>query len=107
MERIAFKMKLRHGYEVEYRQRHNAIWPELKELLYSKGIEEYSIFLDEETSTLFGTLKIGDRRRLTELPQHPVMQRWWAFMSDIMETNPDQSPVSIDLPEVFYMGRNR
>lgn len=106
MERIAFKMKVHKGYEDEYRQRHEFIWPELKELLYSNGIEDYSIFLDEETNSLFGVLKIADAKKLEELPRHPVMQRWWAFMSDIMETNVDHSPASIDLKEVFYMGKN-
>ena len=103
MEHVAFKMKLFNGWEEEYKTRHDAIWPELKNLLKKTGIEDYSIFLDEETSTLFGTLKIEDEQRLEELPQHPVMQRWWAYMKDIMETNEDNSPLSIKLKEVFYL----
>lgn len=34
---------------------------------------------------------------------NPVVARWWAFMKDIMETNPDNSPVTIPLEEVFYL----
>ena len=103
MKQVAFKMKLHKGSEEEYKQRHDAIWDELKCLLYSKGITEYSIFLDEETGILFGTFKIEDQQMLEELPRHPIMQRWWAYMKDIMETNEDNSPVSIPLQQVFYL----
>jgi L-rhamnose mutarotase len=103
MQRIAFKMKLFKGKEAEYKKRHDEIWPELKSLLKSTGIEEYSIFLDEETNILFGVLRVEDAMKLDELPTHPVMKKWWNHMKDIMETNEDNSPVSIRLKEVFYL----
>ena len=103
MQRIAFVMKLRPGFEEEYRRRHDAIWPELSTLLHDTGIREYSIFLNEETLQLFGFLKIGDAIKLDRLPEQEVMQRWWDYMKDIMDTNPDHSPVSIPLKEVFYL----
>lgn len=101
--RVAFKMKLHKGFEAEYKKRHDEIWPELQQLLKQTGISEYSIFLDESTGSLFGVLKIKDAAMLDQLPSHPVMQRWWAYMKDIMETNADNSPVSVPLKEVFYM----
>lgn len=103
MQRVAFKMKLFKGFEDEYRKRHDTLWPELESLLKQTGIADYSIFLDEETNTLFGVLKIVDKMKLDELPGHPVMKKWWAYMKDIMESNPDNSPVSIPLKEVFYL----
>lgn len=103
MHRIAFKMKLFKGKEAEYKKRHDAIWPELKSLLKTTGIEDYSIFLDEETNDLFGVLKIEDPMKLDELPHHPVMKKWWSYMKDIMETNEDESPVSVRMSEVFYL----
>lgn len=96
-------MKLYAGKEEEYRRRHDAIWPELSALLQESGIQEYSIFLEENTGQLFGYLRIGDPAKLDQLPEQPVMQRWWQYMKDIMETNPDASPVSIPLKEVFYL----
>jgi len=96
-------MKLQKGFEEEYRRRHEAIWPELASLLHDTGIREYSIFLEERTGQLFGFLKIEEPARLDRLPAQPVMQRWWAYMKDIMDTNPDASPVSIPLKEVFYL----
>jgi L-rhamnose mutarotase len=103
MERVAFKMKLNPGCEAEYKKRHDQIWSELKDLLKTAGIRDYSIFLDESTNTLFGVLKTDDPKALDNLPKNPVMQKWWAYMRDIMETNPDNSPVSFHLREVFYL----
>ncbi len=96
-------MQLHKGFEEEYKKRHDALWPELEQLLKATGIHEYSIFLDETTNSLFGVLKAENPQALDNLPQQPVMQWWWAYMKDIMETNPDNSPVSIPLKEVFYL----
>lgn len=101
--RVAFKMQLHKGKEAEYKKRHGEIWPELSSLLKSTGISEYSIFLDEKTNSLFGVLNIDNPLSLDDLPKHPVMQKWWKHMADIMETNADSSPVSIPLKEVFYL----
>jgi L-rhamnose mutarotase len=103
MNRLAFKMKLHQGQEAEYQRRHDELWPELKALLKQTGISEYSIFLDEETNTLFGVLNIEQPEWMDTLPEHPVMKKWWTYMKDIMDTNPDNSPVSIPLKEVFYL----
>jgi L-rhamnose mutarotase len=103
MQRVAFKMTLFKGFEEEYLKRHEAIWPELQELLKQTGISDYSIFLDESTQSLFGVLKADNPQALDNLPAHPVMQRWWTYMKDIMETNDDNSPISIPLKEVFYL----
>lgn len=102
-ETVAFRMKLNPGMEAEYRKRHDAIWPELATLLREGGISDYSIHLDRETGTLFGVLTRRADHRMAELADHPVMKRWWAYMADIMETNPDNSPVSHDLVTVFRM----
>ena len=96
-------MQLHPGFEEEYRRRHAAIWPELVDLLHESGVSEYSIFLNEGTLELIGVLRIDDPGRLDELSASEVMQRWWDYMKDIMDTNPDHSPVTGPLKEVFYM----
>lgn len=103
MQRVAFKMQLLKGFENEYKKRHDAIWPELQLLLKAAGINDYTIFLDEQSSSLFAVLKADDTRKLDALPLQPVMKKWWAYMSDIMETNKDSSPVSFPLKEVFHL----
>ena len=101
--RIASKMKLLKGFEAEYKRRHDELWPELKALLKEAGISDYSIFLDAETNDLFAYFIIGDNKKLDDLPEQTVMKKWWAYMKDIMETNDDNSPVSMPLKEVFYL----
>ena len=103
MERIAFKMKLKAGCEEEYKKRHDAIWPELKKLLEESGILDYSIFLDHETNTLFAVQKQDGNASSQDLGSNPIVQKWWAYMADIMESNEDQSPVTTPLKEVFYL----
>jgi len=103
MKRLAFRMKLFAGQEKEYKKRHEEIWPELVSLLKKHGVNDYSIFLDTQTLDLFGVLVTDDPVEFELLPQSPVMQRWWQYMKDIMESNPDGSPVSTQLNEVFYM----
>jgi L-rhamnose mutarotase len=103
MERVAFKMKLMPGFKEEYKKRHQAIWPELKDLLEQAGIHDYSIFLDEQSHSLFAVQKVAGQSGSQDLGKNPVVRKWWAYMADIMETNPDQSPVSVPLEEVFHM----
>ena len=101
-QRVSFKMQLYKGFQSEYKKRHDALWPDLKILLKSAGVSEYSIFLDEETDTLFAFMKVSDRQSANQLSEHSVMKKWWSYMKDIMETNDDNSPKSIPLKEVFY-----
>ncbi|RAJ11684.1 L-rhamnose mutarotase [Arenibacter echinorum] len=103
MYRNAFKMKLKSGFEAEYKKRHVEIWPELSDLLSKEGISEYSIFLDEETLTLFAFQKLSDNFNDLAIQNHPMVKKWWTYMADIMETNPDNSPQSSTLKEVFFM----
>ena len=102
MIRNAFKMKLKPGFEAEYKKRHDEIWPELAEELSNAGVYDYSIYLDEETLTLFAFQKLADNHTSGLLPQTEIVRKWWSYMSDIMLTNPDQSPVAVSLKEVFH-----
>ena len=103
MERFAFKMKLKPGCKDEYHKRHDQIWPELSELIRSTGVYDYSIFLDDETNTLFAVQKVSGVGSSQDLGNNPVVKKWWAYMADIMETNPDNSPTMVALEEVFYL----
>ena len=103
MEKYAFKMHLNPGMEVEYKKRHDEIWPELVTLLTDAGVSDYSIHLDRETSTLFGVLWRKSDHGMANLPDHPVMKRWWAHMADIMAVKPDNEPIATPLETVFHM----
>ena len=95
-------MKLKPGFETEYKKRHDAIWPELSEVLSAAGVSDYSIFLDAETLTLFAVQKLADGHTADQLPFNPVVRKWWDSMAELMEVNPDQSPVCVPLSEVFH-----
>jgi len=103
MKRRAFKMKLKAGFEGEYKKRHDEIWPELAKKLSEAGISDYSIFLDEETLTLFGVEKLSDDNTAGELAGRQIMRRWWDYMADVMEVNEDNSPVQVPLEEMFHL----
>ncbi len=103
MQRIAFKMQLFPGFEAEYKKRHDELWPELKQLLKDAGISDYSIFLDETTNNLFGVMKAEDVAKINDLQSTEIMKKWWKQNVEIMETNPDNSPVQIPLKELFYL----
>lgn len=103
MKRNAFTMQLKPGFEAEYKKRHDEIWPELSALLSESGIQDYSIYLDQKTLTLFAVQKLADDFEPEAIPRHPIVKKWWAYMADIMDTNPDNSPVTGELVEVFHM----
>jgi L-rhamnose mutarotase len=102
-KRFGFKMKMYPGFKEEYRKRHKEIWPELVKLLKNEGIGNYSIFLDEETNTLFAYQEQSGESSSQDLGKTEIVKKWWKYMADIMETNPDKSPVTIPLDQVFYM----
>ena len=102
-ETIAFKMRLKPGQEAEYRRRHDAIFPELVDLLHAAGISDYSIHFDPETNILFAVLRRRRDHGMADLPAHPVMRRWWAHMADIMDVHPSTEPVVTPLETVFHL----
>jgi L-rhamnose mutarotase len=103
MKRNAFAMRLHPGCEDEYKKRHDQIWPELKAELRKAGISDYSIYLDAKTNTLFAYQYLADDATDGELAQKEIVKKWWHMMSDIMDTNPDESPVSDKLIEMFHI----
>lgn len=103
MIRKAFVMSVNAGAEAEYARRHQPIWDDLAAVLKAHGAHNYSIFLDPATRQLFGYVEIEDEARWNAVARTEVCQRWWKFMGDIMPGNPDHSPVSRGLNEVFHL----
>ncbi len=99
----AFKMKLYPGQEQEYKRRHDRLWPEMVEMIHAHGGKNYSIFLDESNLTLFAVIEIEDEKLWAQGADTAINRKWWDYMADIMETNPDNSPVSVDLPMLFHL----
>jgi L-rhamnose mutarotase len=96
-------MQLKPGFVAEYQKRHAEIWLELAAELKAAGVSDYSIFLDEETLTLFAVQKLSDNNSSANLPHSPVVRKWWDSMAPLMEAHPDNSPVTQPLKEVFHL----
>lgn len=96
-------MKLFPGYKEEYRKRHGEIWPELVKMLKDQGVGNYSIFYDEETNILFAYQEQSGESSSQDLGTEEIVKKWWKYMADIMETNPDNSPVTVPLEQVFFL----
>ena len=103
MIRKAFVMSVNAGAEAEYARRHQPIWDDLAAVLKAHGAHNYSIFLDPTTRQLFGYVEVEDEARWNAIARTEVCQRWWKHMGDIMPSNPDHSPVSRGLNEVFHL----
>jgi L-rhamnose mutarotase len=103
MKKIAFKMILKPGMKEEYKKRHDSIWPELKKMIEDSGVSDYTIYLDEQTNILFAVQYLSGKGSSQDLGSTDIVKRWWKYMADIMETNHDNSPVTIPLEPVFHM----
>lgn len=103
MIRKSFKMHLYEGMAEEYERRHNLLWPEMKKMIREHGGHNYSIFLDDETNVLYGYIEIENEELWAKSADTPINRKWWDFMADIMNTNDDNSPVSVDLKPVFHL----
>ena len=99
----SFKMHLYEGMAEENERRHNLLWPEMKDMIHEYGGHNYSIFLDSETNVLYGYIEIEDEDKWAESADTAINRKWWDYMADIMDTNPDNSPVSVDLKPVFHL----
>jgi L-rhamnose mutarotase len=103
MIRKASIMKLFPGNQDEYKKRHDELWPEMETELKNHGAQHYSIFLDEKTNNLFAYVEIESEEKWNKMAETEICQKWWTYMKDIMETNPDNSPVATELKQVFYL----
>ena len=99
----SFKMHLYEGMAEEYERRHNLLWPEMKDMIHEYGGHNYSIFLDSETNVLYGYIEIEEEEKWAKSADTAINRKWWDYMADIMDTNPDNSPVCTDLHEVFHL----
>ena len=93
------------GKEAEYEARHTPIWAALERTLLDHGVTNHSIHLHAETRQLFAYAEIESEERWAAIADTDVCRRWWAHMGDVMPSNPDGSPVSHELREVFHISK--
>jgi L-rhamnose mutarotase len=103
VERKAFLMFVNPECHVEYQKRHDEIWQEMTHLLQSHGVSNYSIHLFAEQNMLFGYAEVQSEAQWNAIADTAICRKWWAYMKDVMPSNPDNSPISKPLKEVFYL----
>jgi L-rhamnose mutarotase len=96
-------MSVNPDQQEEYRRRHQPVWRELEETLLAHGVQTYSIYLDPATNDLFAYMELEDEDRWAAVAATDVCRRWWRHMRELMPSNPDDSPVSRELDEVFHI----
>jgi L-rhamnose mutarotase len=103
MIRRAFVMHVHPDQHAEYERRHRPIWDELAATLTAHGVHNYSIFLNADANQLFAYVELENEARWNAIASTDVCRRWWKHMAEVMETNPDSSPRSEPLVEVFHL----
>lgn len=104
MERYAWKARIKDGKAEEYRRRHDEIWQEMKDVLKSAGICNYSIW--KVGNDLFGYYECekGIAYAAKVQAESPVVDRWNEYMKDVMEMELDEKTGAQPLmTEVFYL----
>jgi L-rhamnose mutarotase len=105
MIRKGFLIKSKPGMANEYQRRHNMIWPQLVKALKEHGVSNYSIFLHEETGSLFGYLEVEEAEKYESIAETDVCQRWWKYMTEVLVCESEESPKAREdiLEEVFHL----
>lgn len=104
LERYAWKATVKEGMLEEYCRRHREIWPEMVEVLKKAGIRNYTIW--NNGTELFGyyECEYGVEYAAKVQAESPVVDRWNAYMKDVMVMEMD--PVTGAQPlmsQVFLM----
>jgi len=101
-ESVAFCLRLKAGGEVEYRRRHDALWPDMRAALLDAGLLHYEIHLEPGSLLLFATLVRRKDHTMDTLPLHPAWQRWQSHMADIL-VQADGLPLRVPLQRMFWL----
>jgi L-rhamnose mutarotase len=106
MERVCFLLRVRPDRLDEYRARHRAVWPEMRDALREAGWRNYSLFLDDD-GLLVGYLETEDfDAAVRAMEATDVNARWQAEMAEFFELPSGERPDTglTRLREVFHLG---
>ncbi len=105
MIRNAFVISVHAGHESEYERRHRPIWHELEAALIDHGVTSCPIFLHPGTRQLFAYVEFANEGQWNAIAHTGVGQRWWQHLADLMPANGDNTPVAVELCDVFHLER--
>ena len=104
-QRVCFLLQVRPDRVGEYRERHRAVWPEMREALSAAGWRNYSLFLRED-GLLVGYLECEDfDAARAAMEATAVNARWQAEMQELFDEldgrRPDEQMRPLE--EVFHL----
>ena len=83
-QKYAWKAKLKDGKRDEYVRRHNEIWKEMKDVLTSAGIRNYSIWLCGDEIFGYYECEKGVDYAAAVQANSPIVDKWNEYMKDVM-----------------------
>ena len=105
MERVAFLLKVRKDRIDEYKERHEAVWPEMLDALRRNGWRNYSLFLGED-GLLFGYFEASGSftASLDGMSREDVNSRWQADMAPYFEQmHGGADEALVRLEQIFHL----
>ena len=105
MKRVGFLLKVKEDKIEEYKQHHEAVWPEMLAALRRHGWHNYSLFMRDD-GTLFGYFEAAEsfQASLDGMAQEAINSQWQEFMAPYFEgvgLHADQ--MMLELEEVFHL----
>ncbi len=82
MQRMGMVIGLQPGKVEEYKRLHEAVWPEILDLISRCNVKNYSIFLKEPENMLFGYWEYHGtdfEADMAKMAADPKNQEWWSF----------------------------
>lgn len=102
MEKCTWKATLLPGKRDEYVRRHDEIWPEMKETLAQAGIVNYTIWRCGDELFGYYECEKGAAYAAKVQAESPVVDRWNAYMRDVMVMDFDpETGTAVALEKVF------
>ncbi|MBK8029256.1 MAG: L-rhamnose mutarotase [Anaerolineae bacterium] len=104
MQRVGFLLQVKKDKLDEYKQHHEAVWPEMLAALRRTGWRNYSLFLRDD-GLLFGYFEAEEsfQASLDGMAREEINLKWQEFMGPYFEAisgRPDQNMITLE--EVFH-----
>lgn len=106
MKRVGFLLKVKEDKIEEYKQHHEAVWPEMLAALRRQGWHNYSLFMRAD-GTLFGYFEAAEsfQASLDGMAQEEINSKWQEFMAPYFEglAGAHADETMVELTEVFHL----
>jgi len=106
MKRLGMTLRLKPGVADSYRKYHQAVWPEILDMIRQCNIRNYSIYFKDNILFSYFEYHGSDMQSdWAKMAAHKKTQDWWAIMQPMQEPVPNRKPGEwwAEMDEVFHM----